>query len=440
MPRARRAKPARKGSGEKYITARRDGRFSVTVPNALLDADSGRRRAYQTTCATLAGALAARDAVLNDLHRGIVVIRDRTTVREMLVQWGGRRRAAGVEYSTALGHAWLTEVVASEIGDHPVMALEPRHVELLVARLRDRELAPSTVARAYRHLRAALQEAVLRGSLTHNPTHRVPAPRVGSPAVRETWTPGELARLRAAIRTSRLRTLFIVLMVTGTRVGEIVGARDIDYDPDSGILHIAGTAKKGGGRGRPKSRAGDRELPLPPEICRLVGGHLAEVARARAAAGPLWGEKKVIGEATRHRQRERATRRYVAGWVPAPPARDTYTPLFPSGHGTPLLVRNVQREWKRLLAQAGLPHRPLHETRAAWTTVVLEDLPAHEVQQAVGHASPAMTLAYARRVSGRRTRATTIAAARLGLTDELTADSLNLPGTGPTDVGASPRR
>lgn len=422
--RNRKAAPKTRGK-EKYITARKDGRFAVTIENGKFDADKGRYVAFQNTYRTLEEACKARNKVLHDRDRDIVVIRDSTTVRELLLDWGRRRRDAGVEHSTAENHAWLTELIsdASDVapvvrfGDRQVQKLEVQHVEAMLNSLRQKGYMPSTRAKAYRQLRSALNEAVQRDLLPRNPVRGVRPPRVFAPDPRTTWTPEELARLQAAVRDSRMSAFFIVLMASGTRVGELVGARLEDYDPATGVLQITGTAKKGGGRGKPKTKEAQRVLPLHPAVCRILAEHLMAVSKDRAAAGPFWGQRQTVKEETRARQRKASKRRYAAGWRPAPPVPEPYAPLFPTGNGTPLLVRNVQREWSKILQSASLPHRPLHETRAAWITAVLGELKVHEVQRAAGHRTPQMTLRYARNVEGRQTRAAFIGAERLGLVD-----------------------
>ncbi|CAM4063730.1 tyrosine recombinase XerC [Deinococcus marmoris] len=422
----RNAAPKTRGK-EKYITERQDGRFAVTIENGKFDADKGRHVAFQSTYRTLEDACKARNKVLHDRDRGIVVIRDSTTVRELLVDWGRRRRDAGAEHSTVENHAWLTELISGafdvaplvQFGNRQVQKLEVQHVEAMLGSLRQAGYKPSTRAKAFRQLRSAVEEAVQRGLLPRNPVRGVRAPVVAASAPRTTWTPEELTRLHAAVKESRMSAFFILLMATGTRVGELVGACLEDYDPASGVLRITGTAKKGGGRGKPKTEHALRELPLPPAVCQILADHLVAVSRARAAAGPLWGQRKTVKDEaeTRALQRQASTRRYAAGWVPAPPAPEPYAPMFPTGNGTPFLVRNVQREWSEILKRAGLPHRPLHETRAAWITAVLGELKVHEVQRAAGHSTPEMTLHYARNVEGRQTRAAFIGAERLGLVD-----------------------
>ncbi|AIZ45109.1 hypothetical protein QR90_08295 [Deinococcus radiopugnans] len=422
----RNAAPKTRGK-EKYITERKDGRFAVTIQNGKFDADKGRLVAFQSTYRTLEEARKARNKVLHDLDRGRMVICDSTTVRELLVDWGERRREAGAEHSTSINHAWITELVSDapgetkiqKFGDLQVQKLEGRHVEMMLNSLRQKGYRPSTRAKAYRQLCSAVKEAVQRRLLPHNPLLSISVPKVPALERRTTWNSEELTRLHAAVRKSRMPTFFMVLMATGTRVGELVGARLEDYDPGNGVLRITGTAKKGGGRGRPKTESAQRDLPLPPGVRRVLADHLAAVSAACAAAGPFWGQRQTVKNETetRDRQRQASTRRYTAGWVPAPPASEPYVPLFPTGNGTPFLVRNVQREWSKILKSAGLPHRPLHETRAAWITAVLGELKVHEVQWAAGHSTPQMTLRYARNVEGRQTRAAFIGAERLGLVD-----------------------
>ncbi|GAA2352519.1 hypothetical protein Cme02nite_26380 [Catellatospora methionotrophica] len=87
-----------------------------------------------------------------------------------------------------------------------------------------------------------------------------------------------------------------------------------------------------------KSRAGRRRVGLPAELVELLGAHRDEQEKERVTAAQLWAE---------------------GGWV------------FASPTGGPLSPNTDYREWKRLLAAAGLRDGRLHDARHTAATVLL---------------------------------------------------------------------
>lgn len=81
------------------------------------------------------------------------------------------------------------------------------------------------------------------------------------------------------------------------------------------------------------------------------------------------------------------------------------------------------RHWRRVLEEAGLPHRRLHSTRAAFITAALQDrnISLADIQLTVGHTTPTMTLRYAQRLRGQQSVVAATAARRLGLDQALDA-------------------
>lgn len=407
----------RNRNGFPSVVQRADGRWSVTV--SLGVDPQGRRRRFQTTCATQEEALEAgiraqlqRGKLRSDQGRGL-------TVSGLLDHFIASRPAT--EFSTRQNRAWERELITRHVGNVPLARVDVATVTHLVAGLTAERKAPSTVAKCRRLLGSAFKYAMAHGFMDRNPVLASSPPAVPSRMREEAWTRQEVARIVTAADDTRLHALFLMLLTTGARVGELIGARIEDYDPRTGVLHIEGTAKAGGGRGKAKTAAAHRTCHVPKSVQRVMSSHLEEVARARLAAGALWGQRQETAEVTRRKQsaasRQRAAHPLPVGWRPRTPPATPYEPLFPTGNGTPWLASNVAKVWKEVLVSAGLPHRRLHSTRAAFITSALRNPSVHsgDVQTAVGHTSAAMTARYVQAVRGAQARVASAAVAGLGL-------------------------
>jgi len=75
--------------------------------------------------------------------------------------------------------------------------------------------------------------------------------------------------------------------------------------------------------------------------------------------------------------------------------------IFPNRSKTgPINVATVNKILTRRMKEAGVTGVHPHQFRAAFITVALDEMELHEVQAAVGHADPRMTLRYDRRQRG----------------------------------------
>lgn len=415
--RAATKKRTRNSNGHPSVVKRSDGRWSVTV--SLGANPQGRRRRFQTTCATREEALEAgmrakleHGKLRGDQGRAL-------TVSQLLDHFIASRPAT--EFSTRQNRSWERELITRHIGSVPLARVDVETVTYLVAGLAAEQKAPSTLAKCRRLLGSACRYAVARGFMDRNPVPGTPPPAVPSRARPEAWTEEEVGRIVLAAYDTRLYTMILMLLCTGVRIGEAIGARIEDYDPRTGILRIEGTAKAGGGRGKGKTAAAHRSCQVPESVQHVMSRHLQEVAQARLAAGPLWGKRQETTDATRRKQsaasRRKAANPLPAGWRPPTPPPTPYEPLFPTGNGTPWLASNVTKVWKQVLVNAGLPHRRLHSTRAAYITAALRNPTVNptDVQIVVGHTSPAMVARYVEEVRGAHARVANAAATGLGL-------------------------
>jgi integrase len=128
--------------------------------------------------------------------------------------------------------------------------------------------------------------------------------------------------------TPRWRPLLVVAMFTGMRASELRGLPWSDVDLDQGIIHVRQRADAWGTIGKPKSKAGSRDIPLAPIMVNTL--------------------------------RE---------WKHACPA-SKFDLVFPNGYGNPESVQNIyKRFWDPVQKKCESPHYGFHALRHVAATL-----------------------------------------------------------------------
>jgi integrase len=226
--------------------------------------------------------------------------------------------------------------------------LEPLHLAAALEELRREGMGTRSLELCWDTLHACLEEAVRRGLLGYNPMQRVPRPR-HQPREARDWTLEDMRRfLGAALGDERpLAWGLALVLLTGLRVGELLGLRWEDIDWSAGALQVRRSVTWAGKEwhvSKPKSKSGERVLSLPSLALRLLE------RLPRDSVYLLW------------RQR--------------PPAPKEMSDLM-----------------RQLCERAGVPRRPPHYLRHAHSSVLVSlGLDVKTLQRRLGHASASVTL------------------------------------------------
>jgi integrase len=131
--------------------------------------------------------------------------------------------------------------------------------------------------------------AVRHGLLSTNPVRDAPARRTGRSPRRPralSVDDVDLLRTRLAADATAVRRdlpdLVDFLLGTGLRIGEACALRPLDVDLAAGTLTVTGTVIRESGRGlliqdAPKTGAGRRDIPLPPQTVELLRRRLTAI-------------------------------------------------------------------------------------------------------------------------------------------------------------------
>jgi integrase len=110
----------------------------------------------------------------------------------------------------------------------------------------------------------------------------------------------------------------------------------------------------------PKTQRSKRTLPLPAPLLTTLRDHQQKQGKERITAGSVWRGSQCV---------------------------------FTTPVGTPIDPRNDYREFKKLLARAGLPSVRLHDLRHTAASLLLaQGVPARVVMEILGHSAIALTM------------------------------------------------
>ena len=355
-------KRARRGRGEGSIYQNKDGSYTVAI---RIDGKLIRRRAANpaTAEATRKELIAQRDAGIN-LGEG------RQTVQAWLNSWY-TQKARTLKPKTLGEYRRIIEAyILPVIGTTPLDRLRAGQLQALINGVEDdiraqgNDTGKRTAQAVGRLLRAAMQLAAEQRVIPYSPMNGVTIPEHKAAKVVPP-TEAQIGALLWHAEGDALEPLWHLYALLGLRRGEGLGLRWRGYDAAAQTIAITQQVQEIEGVlvvGSPKSDAGERTLPLSPAVCALLDARRAMQLRQRVKRGSTWVDHDLI---------------------------------FANRDGGPLWPRNVEDEFYRLRAWAGLPTTTtLHHLRRAVATLLDEQ--ATEVLKAeiLGHEKKTITQRY----------------------------------------------
>jgi integrase len=253
--------------------------------------------------------------------------------------------------------------LAPELGSIELGKLTPQGVTSLLRKKERAGLSPRSVAMIREVLRGALNVAVKMQMVERNAAALAESPRQVK-TERRMLSPDEAKRLLAVADQDRLAALYRLALTLGMRQAEILGLRWQDVDLDEGRLRVRQTLQRIGKVTvikEPKTARSRRTLALSPSLVAALVARKDQQEFERKRAANLWQESGLV---------------------------------FTSSVGTPLIARNLTREFKRHLAAAGLPStlRFYDMRHAAASLLIADGLPITAVSAMLGHALTSTTL------------------------------------------------
>jgi integrase len=361
-PQIRRVELARRVGSKPVV------RYQLTVDTGLVD---GKRKQLRRRYNTEKEARAALAEIQGQVAAGTYVQPSVLTVEQACADWLRSRHK--IRPTTAAGYEYILQPVRSELGQMVVRDLTRRHIDDLILKLRNGELArpdgrsrKEWSARSCNYMLGALSQVlaqlVAEGRLTRNIAalvDRVP----GKSQKFETFTPEQVLAVLSGIADDRNRHAWH-LALAGLRRGEIAGQRWEDVDLEKRTLRIGTTRVDVGGRAldqdEPKTASAGRVLPIPDAL----------LAELKAAKARQTAERLALGRAYAN-----------LGYVVCNEAGEPYHPS------------TLSRLWQAAIKNLDVPQIRLHDARHTCATLMhLQGVPIALVAAWLGHADVSFTL------------------------------------------------
>jgi integrase len=346
----------RRGNHEGSITKRSDGRWMARVTI------NGESKSFYGD--TRQEAVKKMQEVIHDIDRGITTTKsDRLTLGAYLDSWVAIKKPE-MEYSAWLRYEQYSRLhIKPALGRVPLLKLSAHQLSALYARKLEEGLAANTVRHLHACLHAALEDALMHDQVIRNVADLVRPPKAPHLDM-QTYTPEQANRLLDAAQGDRLEAMYVLMLTSGCRLGELLGLRWSALDLDRAEMQISMALKDVSSRrtlGRPKTPRSRRTIPLTLRAIEALKHHRIEQMEERLAYGPDWNAQNLVFVTTTGNAYARTNWR-----------KQQYVPM---------------------ITKAGLPYIRPHDLRhTAATLLLLEGVQPIVVSELLGHSSVAFTL------------------------------------------------
>ena len=354
----------RKAGGRGYVPHRCTGTWFYVIDVGRDSTTNDRQQETKGGFLTAQDATEARAARLSEV-RSRTADAHSITVGAYLDLWLSRKRA--LRESTRTSYRYhLDQYLIPRLGSLRLVDLErcPDHIEdmsdLLIG-VGGKPLSAASVRRIHATLRNALNAAVKRKMLGHNPALAVELPPTGGRGG-SVWTAEQAATFLDHVRDDRLYAMYVLVVLCGLRRGETVGLRWDDVDLDQGFATIRQQVVEVGSAlyvRPPKTKAGDRLVAFPPIVVQALKRHRAQQHRERLAWGEAWTDTGLV---------------------------------FAREDGRMLRPASVSIGFRALCDKAGVPVIRFHDLRHTCATLaLLAEVETRVVSEMLGHSTTAIT-------------------------------------------------
>lgn len=250
---------------------------------------------------------------------------------------------------------WLGSVKLTQLRTDQVQRLYNHLIEIGVQ--------VYAIRKCHTVLHSALQNAVRIGVINRNPVSYAQQPRLPSHEI-HILDEGQTNWLIVSTRDHRLGALINLAIASGARQRELLGLKWTDIDwvkktlridrqldfPDGNGVHFSDT----------KTKYGRRSIVLGSHSIEVLKEQMVRQEMERRAAGSNWRENGLI---------------------------------FTTSIGTPIHPRNLLRDFKILLKEAGLPPIRWHDLRHLCASILLnKNISPIVVARRLGHSKTSITM------------------------------------------------
>lgn len=359
--------PSRAANGMGTIVKRKDGRYQAAVYVLASTGENKRKYVYGSTWEE---ANNKRVEMLDNNRKGVPSISSSMKLDDYLDWWLEEVIKPERGESTYSGYEIVVRrYIKPNVGSKKLNALTPTHVRQFIAKLRKTKtvlgepLSDRYVQNVFETLRSALTTAVREELVGRNVAKLVETPKRGTFEV-DPMSESAARKFVRAAASHWLYALWLILITTGLRKGEVLGLAWSDVDLETGAFKVRRTVQRVRGKllfGKTKTKKSTRTLYLGRVCLAALIKHREETVKRRGSTLNL---------------------------APGQPS----DLIFVTASGRVIEPRNVNTMLRRLLKAAELDPARVHDLRHTAATLLLMDgATIREVMEQLGHASISTT-------------------------------------------------
>ena len=347
-----------------HIRKRAKDSWTVVLDLGRDPATGRRRRLWRSIKGTKRDAESLLVQLLHQRDTGIDLPPGKIRVGDFLRRWLDDYARPNTAPKTFQRYSEVVRLhLVPTLGAIPLPKLRPLHIQQAYGRILEKGLSARTTLHCHRILREALQHALRWQLIARNPADAVKPPRPGRYAI-TVLGPEQIGRLLQAADNTRHGTLVYTAVMTGLRLGELLGLRWQDAGLDAQALYVRQTCQWVNGQGfvfrEPKTHRSTRAVALSPRTVDRLRQHRRQQLEERLVAGAAYQDRDLV---------------------------------FVTALGTPLRQSDVRRVWLRIVSAAGLERVRFHDLRHAHATLMLQQgVHPKIVSERLGHSGIAITM------------------------------------------------
>lgn len=359
----------KRGNGEGTIYKRSDGKWAgqVTVGRNV-NGSPKRRAVYGKSRKEVADKIAE---ILSDIKAGDYIEPNKITLSEWLDTWMEEYKTVSIKATTYDSYATNIRVhIKPTIGYVRLSELSVSNIQGLINSLHRQGKSSALIRKIKNILKGALDQAIMNGLISRNVTQGVMLPKHVQKEIR--WfTIEEERRFLSAAKKSRFEVAFKLDLVSGLRLGELIGLSWDCVDFNKGMLTIKQTivrVKSREEKGKnlylisptTKTDKSRRIVPIPKSAVTMLKEHKKKQDAEKKLAGELYDDNNLV---------------------------------FCTALGNRLIPRNVGRAFTGIAKKAGIEGASVHSLRHTYATRLFENgVAAKTVSELLGHTDVAHTL------------------------------------------------
>lgn len=301
--------------------------------------------------------------VRSDIDHGRPIGGGTVQLCHLLDNWMAQRKSTLREKTAHQYRSIILKHINPYIGGLAIKELSLLVVENYYNILQESGVGIRTIQVIHNILHSALAKVVSYGLIERNPTQGATLPIYRFEEMR-VLNRDQIRRLLNAASHRSSHAFFHLALVTGMRMGELLGLKWSDVDWESGTITIKRQKQYVPGAGwrlvEPKTRFGRRSIKVGDVTLENLRLQKNKIDEKRTKAGERWTDMDLV---------------------------------FPNSVGKPGDASNIRLEFNQILEQASIPRIRFHDLRHTAASILLNyKIPVIVVSRILGHSKPSVTL------------------------------------------------